>query len=430
MLLTCSILSKTPMFCSQTDIASFIELRDNCKQAGIDLGIYVSCAYSYILKYHSPGHRLGLSYFLNDSVIEYCGQNVGNTVSTLLLDTVTNDILATEKRIRTDMSDLNITYAKSFSRQVQFKHISNTFIAYKKYTHSSLVAALDTPYLTNLITVLEPYFTYLLAKNCIYTPHNIAKWNNSKIEDFNFCPIYFKDRYITNELTDSVLGNAATSQGTKVHKIFEDIFTKYNRSKKRDLLQIADKYFKSPAYTSVSDELCDHTPFIQKLFLDKSSILYSLINENTEILVEHEMSAVLGNNTTFYGTADLILINGTSAHIFDYKSSKLDPKYLPKNNAKYLKQLSLYAALLAETRPDIESIEATIIYTRGLLHPFEDAIITDIGFVREKQILDMTQKLTNGVIQCNKASCFLCRHPNCKERGRESIWDVNGLRKK
>lgn len=429
MLLTCSMLSQVPMFCSQSDIDSFILLRDNCKLLETDLDIYVSCAYSYVLKYHSTGHRIGISYFLNDKVVEFCGQKLGTTKSTLLLDSISEDILSTEKRIRETMIDFDISYSQAFAKQIKFKRISDTFIAYKKHIKSPLVEGLDTEYLSKLVTILEPYFTYILAKNCIYTPYNINKWNNSKIEDYNFCSLYFKDRYITGELTDSVLGNTATSQGTKVHKIFEDIFKNYNKSKKKDLLATANRYFKSASFLEVEEELSEHIPFIKKLFKDTEiSILYSLINKDTEILIEHEMSSVLGEGTLFYGTADLILINGTTATILDYKSSKLDPKYLPKNNEKYLKQLSLYSALLKATRPDIKNVTATIVYSRGLIHTFKD-ILEDIGFVREKQIREMSEKLSTGMLQPNKSSCFLCRHPNCKERGRASIWNSDGSKK-
>ena len=427
MLLTCSILSETPMFCSETDFKAFCVLRDNCKQANIPLDIYVSCAYSYIMKYHTKGHRIGLGYFLNDNVVTYCGEKVDSTKSSLLLDEISEDILSTEKRIREDMATLNCSYGTSFSRQFKWKRISDVFITYKKFVSSPLVEGLETPYLTKLITILEPYFTYILAKNCIYTPHNLKNWNNSKIEDFSFCPIYFKDRYITGELVDSILGNEATTQGTKVHKIFEDIFTNYNKSKTKNLPATATRYFKSKAYLEVKEELSEHTTFVESLFLNtESSILYTLIDSNTEILVENTMTATLSGQG-FYGTADLILINGSKATILDYKSSKLDPKYLPKNNEKYLKQLSLYAKLLLETRPDIKSVDATIIYTRGLIYPFQK-ILDSIGETRASEITEIIQKLTNGMIAPNTSSCFLCRHPNCSSRKKASIWNSDGTR--
>jgi hypothetical protein len=131
---------------------------------------------------------------------------------------------------------------------------------------------------------------------------------------------------------------------------------------------------------------------------------------------------------SFYGTADLVLINGTHATILDYKSSKLDPKYLPKNNEKYLKQLSLYAALLYKTNKDIHSVDAIIIYTRGLIYKFPK-ILSDIASIRSNQIREIIHKLSNGMIQPNRSNCFLCRHPNCKSRGRESIWNEQGNRK-
>jgi RecB family exonuclease len=139
------------------------------------------------------------------------------------------------------------------------------------------------------------------------------------------------------------------------------------------------------------------------------------------------MKAQLANSTPFVGTADLILITGNTAHILDYKTSKLDPKYLPKNNKKYTKQLSLYAKLLMATRPEITNVTATLIYTRGLIQPLEVNFAIDEE--RSREIDKIKKDLRSGVLIHNTASCFLCRHPNCKFRGRESIWAADGSRK-
>ena len=134
-------------------------------------------------------------------------------------------------------------------------------------------------------------------------------------------------------------------------------------------------------------------------------------------------------NYTFYGTADLIIINDNIAHILDYKSSKLDEKYLEKNNTKYNKQISLYAQLLKASYPKLESISGTIIYSRGLIYPFP-SLNLNIGVERSLDIDKIKTTLKSGIILPNTKSCFLCRHPNCLFRTRESIWDINGNRKK
>lgn len=427
-LVFCSLVSETPMFCSESDIDAFKALVSNCKELNIELEAYLSCAYNYVQKYTKPGHRLGLGYFLNDSVIEYCADKMDmSNGSSLLVEIIKDDLLTTEKLIRTTMSEQSCSYEQAFTKLLKKKRLSNYFLAYKKFCASELVSWYTSDYFTKLIVVLEPFFTYILAKNHIYTPYKIQDWNNSKIEDYSFCPVYFKDRYITNELYEGGLGNEATDQGTAVHSIFETIIGRYRTNKTKDLKAIAERYFESKTFSAVEEVLADHIPYVKELFRDTTSILHMLINPEVEILIEHTMKAQLANGTPFVGTADLILINGNTAHILDYKTSKLDPKYLPKNNKKYTKQLSLYAKLLMATRPEITNVTATLIYTRGLIQPLEVNFAIDEE--RSREIDKIKKDLRSGVLIHNPSSCFLCRHPNCKFRGRDSIWAADGSRK-
>lgn len=428
MLVFLSIQSQFPMHCSSADIEAFKELLTACKETKIDPATYISCCYEYISKYSKPNHRLGVGYFLNDKVLEYAMAHVDysstqNLCYTMLLD----EILSTEKMLREQISE-SVTYSDAFFSAFKKKKLSHLFIAYKKFCNSSVLATLElTSYLENYICIMEPFFTFILAKNQIYTPHKIKSWNNSKIEDFKFCPIYFKDRYITNELPESILGNEATRQGTRLHKIFEDILEKYNADKTISLEVVATKYFKSAAFKKLSQDLDVHIPYIKEQFLDSNSTLRSLITEKTEILIEHQMEYTF-DSLSFYGTSDLILVTDNKATILDYKSSKLDPKYLSDNNAKYLKQLSLYAQLFKATRPEITDLSATIIYTRGLTHTFT-ALNESIVQERTATINDISQSLSSGVLKPNTSNCFLCVHPNCKSRKRASIWNEDGTRK-
>ena len=422
-----SIVSQTQMFCSQNDIDAFHELVSNCKELDISLEAYISCAYKYISKYLTPGHRIGVSYFLNDSVVEYCGTKIkGSTGQGTLNNEIKDDLLSTEKSIRDIILEDCISYDHAFAKLLKQKRISPCFLAYKKFCNSPLVSQYASEYFDTLIEILEPFFTCILAKNQIFTPYKVKSWNNSKIEDFNFCPIFFKDRYITNILPESILGNASSNAGTKVHAIFEDVLTKYNKNKIKDLAGIANRYFKSDTFTEVEEELKDHIIFVKDMLTNKNSLLNKLLTSNSEILIEHTMNAVL-NSINFVGTADLIIINGTSAHILDYKSSKLDPKYLPKNNTKYTKQLSLYAKLLLAERPELTSVQIIILYTRGLIQPLE--INNTIHLERGIDIDSIKNKLKSGMLTPNKMSCFLCRHCDCKHRYRDSIWNEDGSRK-
>lgn len=429
MLMFVSIVSNVPSCCSSADLDAFEELVSNCKQLDISLEHYISCAYEYIGKYIKPGHKIYLSYFLNEKVVEYCASKLeGSTGHSLFLEELKDDLLSTEKHIRDLMAEYSIDYNAAFGRLLKKKKISPYFLAYKKFCESPLVESLaDNDYLHSLVNILEPFFTYILAKNHIYTPYKIKQWNNSKIEDFNFCPLFFKDRYITNSLCDQNLGNEATSQGTSLHKIFEDILKKYKTSKRKNLKLIAERYFESVAFKEVETILADHIPFIKELFLDETSHLHKVINKDSQIFIEHTMSAKL-TDITFVGTADLIIVNGTEAHVLDYKSSKLDPRFLPKNNEKYAKQLSLYSKLFKVEHPEITSITNTIIYTRGLIQPLD--VNEFIHIIRSNDIENIKKVLRSGVLLPNTSSCFLCRHPDCKSRKNASIWDEKGNRKK
>ena len=416
------------MCCSQADSEAFTTLIEHCRRLDIPIEKYLSCAFSYIKKYSTPGHRLGIPYFLNEKVVSYCGANLENfNSSSLLLEQIKNDILYTEKSIRNMMVDTSKAYDACFGTLLKAGKVSSFFLAYKKLTGSLLVSSYSSEYFDKLVGILEPFFTYILAKNNVYNTNKIQEWNNSKIEDFGFCSVYFTDRYITNELVEESLGNDATTQGTTLHGIFETIFKRYNKSKTKNLKAIAMRYFESAAYLAATEQLQDHTPFIEKLFKEDTSLFYSLIQKDTKVLIEHKMSAVL-EGIMFYGTADLILINGTTAYVLDYKSSKLDPKYLPKNNAKYHKQLSLYAKLLRQEMPELTEVSGTVIYTRGLIHHFDD-MNNNIHIERALDIQAIKKTLDSGILVPNTNSCFLCRHPACKFRTRESIWDSTGSRR-
>ena len=428
MLVFCSIVSKTKMFCSTGDLFCFQQLVDNCKQLSIPLENYISCAYSYIQKYTTPGHRLGISYFLNENVVAYCGTKLeGFNSSSLLIEQIKEDILSTEKTIRNNVIETGCSYNTAFNKLLKLNRVSPGFLAYKRFCLSPLVASIDSAYFESLLSVLEPFFTYIMAKNNVYSLYKLQKWNNSKLEDFSFCPIYFTDRYVTNELVDDVLGNEATSQGTRLHSIFETIIKRYTKSKTKNLKKAAERYFATDEYKETKKVLPEHIPFIESLFLDDSSILHKLITHNSILFTERTMTSVLSGKE-FYGTADLIIINGSDGYVLDWKSSKLDPKYISKNNAKYNKQISLYAKLLKQDYPNLTSLTGIIVYTRGLVHTFTE-LNDSIADERVAEIHQISKILKSGILLPNKNSCFLCRHPACKFRGKESIWDSQGNRK-
>lgn len=431
MLLFLSLKSEFPMACSASDISSFTKLVDFCTKLNVSVTTYVSCAYNYIEKYARSSHRLGVAYFLNPKVIEYCGQHLeGQSDDILFYNDIKTCIMQYEKRIRKISQQQNLSYKEAFD---VCPTKPDYFLAYKHFTQT--IPSVD-PHIQLLSNILQPIFTYVLHVNGVYLTHSIKEWNNSKLKDYEFCPRYFVDRYITNELTEDILGNSATKQGTLVHSIFEDTFASVIKKQGDTLYLNRQQYLGTikkklnsilQSKKIVDGDIQDHLAYIEEILTDGSSPLHKAITNKSSLLLEHKMSATLGG-VPFVGTADMLIVTGTHVTVVDYKTSKLTPQYYAGMTADYTKQLSLYAKLFMALNPQIQTASGLIVYTRGKCEEIP-TLIPNIVDTNTKKVAAIQENLRSGIIATNKSSCRLCRHPTCKFRAYESMWDSNGNRK-
>jgi hypothetical protein len=416
-------------FNTDQDFASFNKLLDYCKQADIPAEKYVVCFFKYCNKYLQGGHKVKLSYLLNEKIISYCGQHINTAlVEYNLLQTLKNDILYTEKSVRDYSTEHGISYNKSVLTFNKSDALSEAYLLYKYYMADELFSGVELSHNKQiLLACLEPFFLYITSRNGVFSKTLISSWNNSKLEDFKFCPVFFRDRYLTKEIDyPSLMSNEASTTGTCVHNAFEELINKYNSSKNKNLQKSYERFLQSKSFIYLEANHPEHIPGFKEFF---TKTLPSLINPDTQILTEQLMKMTYGEYT-LYGTADLILVNGDEAILLDYKTSKIDQEFwLKENNKKYGKQLSLYAAFIKHVIPGVKTVtDAYIIYTRGLVHKVEelsDTILDDTI----ARIIEIKQHIKLKSFIPNTKSCLLCRHPTCENRAKESMWNLDGSRK-
>lgn len=416
-------------FNTDQDFASFNKLVTYCKQADISIEKYVVCFFKYCNKYMQGGHKIKLSYLMNEKIISYCGQHMNTAlVEYNMLQTLKNDILYTEKSIRDYATEHSLSYNKALLTFNKSGALSESYLLYKYYMADELFFGVELARNKQiLLTCLEPFFLYITSRNGVFSKTLISSWNNSKLEDFKFCPIFFRDRYLTKEIDfPNLMSNEASSTGTCVHNAFEELITKYNKSKVKDLQKSYERFLQSKTFAYMNTNHPEHVPGFKEFF---TTTLPSLLKPDTIILTEQLMKMQYGEYT-LYGTADLILVNGDTAILLDYKTSKIDQEFwLKENNKKYGKQLSLYAAFIKKVIPGVTIVEdAYIIYTRGLIHKLEslsDSILDDTI----ARIIGIKQHIKLKSFIANTKSCLLCRHPTCENRAKESMWNTDGTRK-
>lgn len=423
-----SIKTRVVHFNTDEDFKSFNKLLTYCNQAGISAEKYAVCFFKYCDKYLTGGHKVKLSYLLNEKVISYCGQHIKTAlIDYNLLQTIKSDILYTEKSIREYSFEHEISYNKSLLIAFSSGSLSEAFLLYKYYMgDDTLFGIALSKNKQILLTCLEPFFLYITSRSGVFSKNLISEWNNSKVEDFKFCPVFFKDRYLTKDIDfPNLMGNEASVAGTCVHNAFEELINKYNDSKVKDLEKSYNRFLQSKTFIYLEAAYPEHVPGFKDFF---TLVLPSLIDKNTIIYTEKLMRLVYGEYT-LYGTADLILINGDKAILLDYKTSKIeDAFWLKENNKKYRKQLSLYAKFIEKTIAGVSKVESGyIVYTRGLIHKLPDLSETVLeDFVDNINKIKQHIKLKS--FQTNTRNCKLCRHPFCEFRSVESIWDSTGKR--
>lgn len=426
-----SIKTEKAQYCQDSDVVALKKLYSFCEELGITPECYVSCAYDYMSKYVGKGHKVSLGYLFNESLVSYCAKNVhGTTTDGLLFNRVRAEVVITEKQIRQYSTDNKVDYLAALSVFFKTGRVSDVFLLYKVYMNIEPFASMTlSKDMVTLLNILRPMFVQMTAKYGLYPSNKILEWNNSKIESFKDCQIYFRDVYLNDLLPPSALGNEATDIGSKVHKVFEDVIGKYIKAKDKNIKKVYARHKTSINFNSVKKSIEEHLTGIEMFFTSEDSPFIKHVKPDTEIYIEEKMYLTLPDKSiTFCGTADLILVNGDEAILIDYKTSKIaDQKWIDKNNEKYHKQLSLYAKFIEE-KFKVSKVTAIVVYTRGLIHTFE-AINDNILEERAVDVRMIQNAMKMNNFRPNTSHCFLCRHPSCQFRSRESIWNADGTRK-
>lgn len=401
-------------------------MRDSCKEYNVDLAIYISLAYDFIKKYSTPGHKIPISYLLNDKVVSYCLERASTTVTQSMYTNLwIEEIVKTERQL------------KSISTQETYKnvllektpHLSDAYIIYKTYVNNSYLASFEQDVqeeLKKFHSIFQPIFTYILAKNNVYYIPPSFSWTHSKFDEYSSCPILFRDHYILGLLPSSATKNAANILGNKVHDLFEEIVIRYKKSKTKNLVKLLENIQKTQLYKQINEEAPEHLSMLSSFFLQD---FQKLAAGADEIYTEETLSAVIGS-VKISGILDLLIISGNTAIIIDYKTSKIDnPTYYKKNTAKYTAQLSLYGALLQKVKPEITDVSLCVVYTRGKIESqlkFDGSVLS--SRIEETNSIKSAYRLGN--YSPNTRHCFLCTHPNCPHRSVQSMWNTDGTRRK
>jgi len=162
--------------------------------------------------------------------------------------------------------------------------------------------------------------------------YQIKPWSFSSIKTYETCPRKYMAEKVTKEVpyTDT----EATIYGKDIHKACEDFI--------QDGTPIPEKYaFIRPVMTS-----------IQQMSGDKFVEQQVGIAKHGDSLVACEFDS---DDVWFRGIADLVIIDGDTAKIIDYKSSK---------NAKYAdtRQLALMAAAIFLKHPEVKTIKGGLLF--------------------------------------------------------------------
>jgi hypothetical protein len=157
-------------------------------------------------------------------------------------------------------------------------------------------------------------------------------WSYSAIKTFDQCPKKYYHLKVAKDVKDSY-GEAAR-YGNLVHEAAE------NRIK--DGTVIPDKFNVITPFVTVLEEIQGNKFPELQLGVKKTDEGYAPCDFDDP-------------DAWYRGIADLVIINGTTAHLIDYKTGK---------NSKYadMKQLDLLAGALFVLRPDLEVIKSALLY--------------------------------------------------------------------
>lgn len=175
------------------------------------------------------------------------------------------------------------------------------------------------------------------------------KWSMSKLNSLRACARY------ENQNTQS----AASEEGTKLHKIAQDMIEKWVASRQTTFSEF---WLGNLDFVAQANDLKpEQKACLQMVFTD----VEQFIDRAEEIWTEEKMEIKnLDGSTLNYGTADLICLGGRRATLVDFKFGRDPVKDVSENL-----QGQGYALALFQLRPDIDQIEVLFIQPRDLNSP-------------------------------------------------------------
>jgi hypothetical protein len=157
-------------------------------------------------------------------------------------------------------------------------------------------------------------------------------WSYSSLKTFQQCPKKYYHLKVAKDVKDD--GSEATVYGKELHKAAEDY--------------IKDGTPIPPQFAFIQDTV----DALKNIPGEKhTEIELGVTNRGGKL----SACGFFDENAWYRGIADLLIINGTSGYLVDYKSSK---------NAKYadLKQLDLLAAAVFIHFPELTSLKSALIF--------------------------------------------------------------------
>jgi hypothetical protein len=162
--------------------------------------------------------------------------------------------------------------------------------------------------------------------------NKMPAWSYSSLKTFQQCPKKYYHLKVAKDVKDD--GSEATVYGKELHKAAEDY--------------IKDGTPIPPQFAFIQDTV----DALKNIPGEKhTEIELGVTNRGGKL----SACGFFDENAWYRGIADLLIINGTSGYLVDYKSSK---------NAKYadLKQLDLLAAAVFIHFPELTSLKSALIF--------------------------------------------------------------------
>ena len=216
----------------------------------------------------------------------------------------------------------------------------------------------------------------------------MTAWSYSSIKTFDQCPKKYYHLKVVKDIKDDP-GEAAV-YGTNVHEAAE-LYIK-------DGTPIPEKYSVIRPIVEVLASFPGEKYTELKLGLEKDG-------------AEYTPCGFFDRNVWYRGIVDLLIIDGPSAYLIDYKTGK---------NAKYadMKQLDLMAGAVFITYPEVQKIKSGLAYVVSSEFPtkthYREHLNTYLS-VFDSQLERLDAAMDNGVFNAKSGPlCGWCPVKNCE----------------